>query len=579
MAAPSPKVMWIALDWIEAHCIVPDGFRRGAPFKLYRYQGQYLKNFYLVSGTAEFYAQAPLTNMAFENDRGILIAPQKIGKNPMIACQVCVEGVGPALFAGWAGKDDGYACSEHGCRCGWERPYDRGEPMGMSWPTPLIQITAFSEDSTGNTYDALRPMIDLGPLHDLIPHTGEDFMRLPDLYGRGFDPDSACRIETVTSSAQSRLGQRATFIPQDEVGIWTKANKMEKLADTQYRGLAGFGGRASLTTNAWDPAQHSVAQREFESKGGRVYRQFIQPPANLSYTDKRERHKIHQAVYPADTLRENGGHVNLDSIEAEAARMLEHDESQAKRFFGNIMTAGSGKAVDPDFYDRLRKVPPFEPIVIDGFTILAPPEKTRIGAGFDGSISDDSTALRGCTKDGYRFRIGIWERPVGDEMTRWRDAHPGKEWSVPRDEVRKRLNWMFEYFDIGRFNYDPPKWRTEGFDWQATWGDKVVLEFPTYVSFRFAPAVDLWLTDLKEETYSHDGNGTHIKNAALKQVRGTDDPNDLRTFYVLIKSEDGAKIDDAVADVLASHAAATMPEPVVEDNVSAWSDPDRSPFL
>lgn len=568
--------MWVALDWIEAHCIVPDGFHRGEPFKLYRYQGRYLKNFYLVRGSAEWDARAPLKGMAFVNSRGLLVAPQKIGKNPLIATQVCLESVGPALFNGWAGADDGYACSDHGCHCGWERPYDHGEPMGMPWFTPLIQITAFSEDSTENTYDALRPMIDLGPLHDLIPHTGEDFIRLPDLWGLNFDPDSACRIDTVTSSAQSRLGGRGTFVPQDEVGIWTRANKMEKLADTQYRNLAGMEGRASLTTNAWDPSQHSVAQREFESKATDIYRQFVQPPAGLSYTDKRERHKIHRAVYDSDVLRENGGHLNLDSIESESARMSEHDPMQAARFFGNILAAGAGKAVDPEVYDALVKKPPFEPIVIEGFTILAPPKSTRIGGGFDGSISEDSTVLRGCTKDGYRFVIGQWDRPVGDEMVRWRDAHPGREWAVPRKEVNERVAWMFGYFDVGRMNYDPPKWRTEGEIWQITYGELIVLEFPTYVSFRFAPAVDRWLTDIKEATYSHDGNGAHIKSASLKQVRGTDDPNDLRTFYVLIKGEDRDKIDGAIADVLASEAAATMPEPVVESNESAWSDPERS---
>ena len=37
---------------------------------------------------------------------------------------------------------------------------------------------------------------------------------------------------------------------------------MTKVADTQYRGLAGMGGRAALTTNAWDPGEESVAQRE-----------------------------------------------------------------------------------------------------------------------------------------------------------------------------------------------------------------------------------------------------------------------------------------------------------------------------
>jgi hypothetical protein len=36
--------------------------------------------------------------------------------------------------------------------------------MGMAWSTPLIQLTAASEEQTENIYDALRPMIELGPL-------------------------------------------------------------------------------------------------------------------------------------------------------------------------------------------------------------------------------------------------------------------------------------------------------------------------------------------------------------------------------------------------------------------------------
>jgi hypothetical protein len=160
--APSNQAMWVALDWIEAHCVVPDGFNKGKPFTLYDYQGRYLRNFYLVRGTAPWVPENPVLAPAFVYRRGLLVGPQKIGKNPLIAAQVCLEFVGPALFGGWAGNDDGYACAEHGCPCGWEYVLRPGEPKGMPWPTPKIQITAFSEDSTENTYDALRPMISQG---------------------------------------------------------------------------------------------------------------------------------------------------------------------------------------------------------------------------------------------------------------------------------------------------------------------------------------------------------------------------------------------------------------------------------
>jgi hypothetical protein len=261
----------------------------------------------------------------------MLVMSQKTGKGPLSAAQICLEGVGPSLFAGWAGGDDGYACSDWGCGCGWEYAYEPGEPMGMPWPTPLIQLTALSEEQVGNVYDALRPMIEYGPLADVVPRTGEDFIRLP---GGG-------RIDVVTSSAQSRLGQRVTFVVQDEVGLWTATNKMVKVADTQYRGLAGMGGRALLTTNAWDPSEQSVAQQQYESSAADIYRQFPTAPGHLSYRNKAERRKIHRLVY-GEALKDRGGHVDLDAIEAEAVDLLARDPAQAERFFGNRIVHGLG---------------------------------------------------------------------------------------------------------------------------------------------------------------------------------------------------------------------------------------------
>jgi hypothetical protein len=201
----------------------------------------------------------------------------------------------------------------------------------MPWPTPLVQLTAVSLEQTDNIFGALRPMIEYGPLVDVIPKTGEEFIRLP---GGG-------RIDVVTSSATSRLGQRVTFVAQDEVGLWTAQNKMTKVADTQYRGLAGMGGRAALSTNAWDPSEQSVAQREYESRAQDVHRQFVQPPSSLSYRNKAERRKIHRIVY-GEALKDRGGHVDLDAIEAEAADLLERDPAQAERFFGNRIVHGHG---------------------------------------------------------------------------------------------------------------------------------------------------------------------------------------------------------------------------------------------
>jgi hypothetical protein len=531
-----PKPLLVALEWVPRHCVVPDGWKRGEPFRPYDYQVQYLAHHYSIRDDAKWVPSDPVKAPAFAYRRSLLVGPQKVGKNPLIAVQVCIEGVGPALFAGWAGKDDGYVCADHGCGCGWEYAYEAGEPMGMPWPTPLIQITAYSQESTDNTYDALRPMIDLGPLAHVIPKTGEEFIRLP---GGG-------RIDAVTSSAMSRLGQRVTFAPQDEVGIWTTLNKMTRVADTQYRGLAGMGGRAAMSTNAWDPIEKSVAQVAWESEATDIYRQFVQPPHNLSYSNKAERRRIHRLVYPRDTLKEHGGHVDLDSIEAEAADLAQRDLPQAQRFYGNMLVAGHGRAVDPDRWDDLAGPPP------DMGTV--------IGLGFDGAFRRDSTCLVGCTREGRSFVLGWWENP-GD-----------RDWVVPRAEVHAAVDAAFGRYRVGLMLADPPYWHSEVEEWATKYRTKTytgktierVVPFDTNQPRRMAPAVNRWLTAISEGNHTHDGDArlaAHVKAAQLRKVTLTAPDDDGRTKYVLEKGEDRRRIDGAVADVLALEAAMTMEPP------------------
>lgn len=515
-----PQTIGVALDWIEAHCVVPDGFNRGRDFSLYDYQLDYFSNFYLVRPDVEWEPSEPILGPAFMYRRGLLIGPQKIGKGPTTAAHICLEGVGPALFAGWAGRGDGYACSDHGCGCGWEREYAPGEPMGMSWPTPLIQITALSEEQTDNIYGALRPMIEFGPLNDVIPKTGEQFIRLP---GGG-------RVDTVTSSAMSRLGQRVTFAPQDEVGLWTKANRMLAVADTQYRGLAGMGGRASLTSNAWDPAESSVAQIQFESPSKDIYRQFRQPPSNLSYKNKLERRKIHQIVY-GEALKSQGGHVDLDSIEAEAFDLIARDAAQAERFFGNRIVAGSDSWIDPLVWDELKA---------DDDPVVAGDEIT---IGFDGSLRDDSTALVGCrVRDGRLFLIGLWESPI--------DATEAAEWEVPVGEVDAAVAEAFKTYPVQRMYCDPAYWQDIVGRWASEYGEKIVVEWWTNRERVMVAANERFHTAVSTGEMSYDPSESlsrHVKNAKRK---GT------RSGVLVRKDRPGSpnKIDAAVAAVLAYEA-------------------------
>jgi hypothetical protein len=193
------------------------------------------------------------------------------------------------------------------------------------------------------------------------------------------------------------------------------------------------------------------------------------------------------------------------------------------------------------------------------------PAGTPVGLGFDGSISRDATVLRGCTRDGYSFLIRAWVRP--------HDAPD--DWTVNRTEVHEEVAAAFARYQVGLMLCDPPKWYSEVEGWAIKYGLERVLAFDTNQARRFAPATDRWLTAIRGGTHTHDADpltDLHVKAAHLRKVRLGDEEDDGRTKYVLIKGDDGGRIDAAVADILAYEAAMTMPEAApVREFASAWA--------
>lgn len=463
--------LFVVPDWIQQHCLLESvgGLVPGPqPFEMYDWQLRCTASFYRVRPDARL----GQLSTAFHYRRGQVVAPQKSGKGPWTAGIVSAEAVGPVLFGGWAEGGERYDCRRHGCGCGWVYEYEAGEPMGLPWSTPLLQITATSEQQTDNVYRPLQAMIRSGPLGELMK-VGEEFIRLP----------NGGRIDVVTSSAQSRLGNPITFAIQDETGIWNDTNKMTRVATTQRRGLAGMSGRSLETTNGWDPSEQSVAQKTAETKTKDVYRYHRLPPKGLSYEKKTERRKIHAFVY------EGSAHIDLDAIEGEAAELLEKEPSEAERFFGNRIVVGMGTWLQQDRWDHraeLRDVP-------DG---------TRIVLGFDGSDIDDWTGLRAETLDGYQFTptYGPDQRPTIWDPADW-------DGQVPRLEVAAAVDEVFSRFDVVRMYADPPYWTSEVADWQATHGEKRVTPWHTTRAVQMHAACEQLLTDVvkADTTFRHDG--------------------------------------------------------------------------
>lgn len=438
------------------------------------------------------------------------------------------KGWGKSPFAGWLQLAElaGPVCFD-----GWDAD---GNPVGVPWgtgrrPSPWVQLAAVSEDQTDNTYDALYAMLTAND------HRVAKNLRIDDGRTRLYLRDRPGRLEPVTARAGSREGQRVTSGLLDETHLWTRGVGGRRLARTIRRNAAKMGGRTMETTNAPVLGEKSVAETSATDDvdlGDVFYyarRPATEPDPNWP-----------DALLLA-ALHETYGDSRWAPLERFVKEIRDPDTrwDDALQFWFNIRTTGAGRAVDPRAWDALahpRDVPP----------------GTAIGIGFDGSIRWDATVLRGCTTDGYGFLLGKWERPAGADA----------DWQVPRQAVHQAVAETFARYRVVRMLADPPRWRSELDEWSERYGKEVVLEFDTNQARRMAPAVDRWLTAIREGVHIHDGDpftADHVKAAHLKKVRIEDDEDDGRTKFVLIRGEDGRSYDAAIADVLAFEAAMSAP--------------------
>jgi hypothetical protein len=508
------------MAWIEQHCVVPEGDLAGSPFVPTLAHRVYLANWYEVRPTAQLGEK----NVAFRYRTAQWMAAQKVGKSPGVAAEACLEFVGPALFDGWAIEGDFYDCSVWGCPCGWLYFYEVGEPKGKHWPTPRIQLAAVVEDQVENTWGALVPMIDDGPLANVIPKTGEAFIRHP-------SGNRDARIEIVTSKADGKLGARIVRGFCDETGLWTDSNHMKKFMRTLARGANAMGGRVSESTNPFDPAENSQAQDTYESKQKDVYKHHFPPPAALKFELKKDREQIFRWNYLHSPW------VDIRAIESDAASLMEANAGEAERFYGNRIVPGSGHWIKQEQWEA-KKSP----------AVVTP--RTKVTLGFDGSDNNDWTGIRLETMDYYQFtptyEVGGERRP-----TLWM-PDPANQMRIPRSEVNAAMDQLANEFEIVRAYCDPHLWETEIDAWGMKHGEKVFLKWPTNSIGRMHASLERFRTDITnpDSQFRHDGDeqtGFHMRNAIMRARPGQK--------YILGKPAEHQKIDQVMSSALAHEAA------------------------
>jgi hypothetical protein len=424
---------WGVVEWAESYLLQPDGDEAGDPFRFTREQLNFILWFYAVDAGGRFTYR-----------RAVLRRAKGWGKSPFLGALALAELCGPVRFDYWA---------------------EDGEPVGMPHPMPWVVIAGVSETQTENTFSAIRAMCEDSLLiDDFGLDVGLTRILLP---GGG-------KIVPITASSSSQEGARPSFAILDETHHWTKSNGGMKLARVVRRNLAKSrdgSARAIETTNAHEPGQESVAESSYlawrsivegRSRSTGILYDSREAPGDVDLADE-------AAVRNALVLAYgDASWVDIDRILAEVYDPDTPPE-EARRFYLNQIVAAADSWVAPAEWAKNRR---------DDLTPLRfgkPGSKTDRGdlvtLGFDGSLTDDSTALVACrVDDGAVFLLAIWEKPEGAA---------GQGWEVPKEQVRGAVDHAFSTLDVVAFFSDVAYWETDVDGWRDEYSERLLVKATT----------------------------------------------------------------------------------------------------
>lgn len=415
---------------------------------------------------------------------GVLQRLKGWGKDPLGACLCAVEMVGPCRFGGWDKND---------------------QPIALDNPEAWVQTAAVSLEQTKNTFRLFPGLFTAEARRKFRLQIGKEVVHgLADTR----------MIQAVTSAPATLEGARATFVLKNETQHWTSSNAGHDMADVIERNATKSPDGAARTlaiTNAYEPSEDSVAQRDREAyelaaaggslTTGILYDSLEAPPdAELS---------AEAAPAVVDAIRG-------DSVWLDAERIVQsildtrNPPSRSRRFWYNQITATEDAWIDPQDFDDCA----------DPERKLAPGDELALF--FDGSKSDDATGLVGCRiSDGHVVTLGMWQRPPGER---------GKGWTVDRADVDNRVQAVFDGYRVAAFYADPSHtlddvtqeryWDGLIDDWHRRYrgrlrvwatpgkgGHSIMWDMasPARVE-QFTAAAERAVTDIEDRALTHDGD-------------------------------------------------------------------------
>lgn len=492
------------LDWLEAYACHGPG----------DVEGESLEDLddEMRDHIIECYRIDPITGRRC-HDEAVLSRPKGRAKSEIAGIVGVAEGFAPARFDGWDAN---------------------GQPVGRPVRTPLIKCLATEESQAGNTFENIA---------FIAGSWGPDTH--PEIYGgvsgiRQYQSATALylphggEIRACTSGAASKDGGKETHVVADETHLYTLPELREMYA-TIARNLSKRKGAEPWlhqTSTAYAPGERSVfedtltAWRKGEL-GDRIFMNHREAKGPIRIKDTEHTLRQLEDVY--------GDSAPWQDLERKLRDMRNPricpDDATAARYYLNRSESGKGAWIAKDVHERQTwadVVAAGEPITI----------------GFDGSLNDDTTVLRGCRmSDGYLFRIGAWPKP---------DGAAGIGWEVPRADVLATVREAYGRYRVVRGYFDPHEWRTDIDQLAKEFGEERVIPWDTHRDTAMAHALDRLHVDLMNGVAWHDPDPLAHEHYGNAYVR-------WKGRLRLVRKENpqsARKIDSVVGDTLAYEARA-----------------------
>ncbi|MDK4282917.1 terminase [Corynebacterium propinquum] len=481
---PELTLGYEALAWAAKYLRHPNGIRAGKAWQFTREQARFVLWFYALDDAGRWLFHHGARRLA-----------KGSGKSPFAAVMALVELLAPVRFDHWDEKVPGGA-------------------VGKSVSMPWVQIAAVSLDQTENTMRMVRAMA--SPAN--APALHRDYSLDVGKTQIFVQPEG--KLEVITSSAATAEGAESTFVIGDELEHWTPSNGGSELHATLLDNLSKSGSRMLETLNAWKPGINSAGESTFND--------WVLQESGRSKNDSKILYDARQAPHDtelgdADSLRSALEWVYADcpwsDVDAIITRIWSPSArvDDSKRKYLNWPVASSDAWCDPQDWAQMAR-PDIEVSPGDDIVMF-----------FDGSLSNDHTALIGCrVDDGHVFTIGVWQP---------RAAHADDKPMVDVQAVDDRVDFAFTTWNVIGFFADVREW--ESFT-KVAWPERYRGKLELWATsrgaqqsepiawdmrgkdFAFTTAAELAEAEIMQHMFTHDGNALlteHVLNARRHEGR------------------------------------------------------------